>query len=43
MLKLHHASYMARRLSCMPEEMTHLHAYVKRLEAQPAFDKGIKT
>lgn len=40
---LGHACYMARRLRCMPEEMTHLHAYVNRLEARPAFDKGIKT
>ena len=40
---LGHACYMARRLGCMPEEMTHLHAYVKRLEARPAFEKGIKT
>ena len=38
---LGHACYMARRLGCMPEEMTHLHAYVKRLEARPAFVKGI--
>jgi NAD(P)-dependent dehydrogenase (short-subunit alcohol dehydrogenase family) len=40
---LGHASYMARRLGCMPEDMTPLNAYVKRLEARPAFDKGIKT
>ena len=40
---LGHACYMARQLGCMPENMTHLHAYVKRLEARPAFDKGIKT
>jgi len=40
---LGHACYMARRLGCMPEAMTHLHAYVKRLEARPAFQKGIKT
>lgn len=40
---LGHACTMARRLGCMPEEMTHLHAYVKRLEARPAFDKCIKT
>jgi len=38
---LGHACFMARRLGCMPEEMTHLHAYVKRLEARPAFVKGI--
>lgn len=40
---LGHACYTARRLGCMPEDMAHLHAYVKRLEARPAFDKGIKT
>ena len=38
-----HASFMARRLGCMPEEMTHLHGYVKRLEQRPAFLKGIST
>ena len=40
---LGHACHMARRLDCMPEEMTHLHAYMKRLEARPAFAKGIMT
>jgi glutathione S-transferase len=40
---LGHACYMARRLGCMPQEMTHLQAYVKRLEARPAFQKGIKS
>jgi glutathione S-transferase len=40
---LGHACYMARRLGCMPEDMIPLNAYVKRLEARPAFDKGIKT
>ncbi|MFN5513066.1 MAG: glutathione S-transferase family protein [Burkholderiales bacterium] len=39
---LGHACYMSRRLGCMPEEMTHLHAYVSRLETRPAFIKGIK-
>lgn len=38
---LGHACHMARRLGCIPEALTHLHAYVKRLEARPAFDKGI--
>jgi glutathione S-transferase len=38
-----HASYMSRRLGCMPEELTHLHAYVDRLAARPAFAKAIKT
>jgi glutathione S-transferase len=40
---LGHACYMARHLGCMPEDMANLHAYVKRVEARPAFDKGIKT
>lgn len=40
---LGHACYAARRLGCVPEEMTHLHAYVKRVEARPAFVKGIKS
>ncbi len=40
---LGHACYMARRLGCMPEQLTHLHAYVQRVEARPAFQKAIKT
>lgn len=38
---LGHACHMARRLGCIPEALTHLHADVKRLEARPAPDKGI--
>lgn len=38
-----HASFMSRRLGCMPEEMSQLHAYVNRLESRPAFMKGITT
>jgi glutathione S-transferase len=38
-----HASFMSRRLGCMPEEMSQLHAYVNRLESRPAFMKGIST
>lgn len=38
---LGHACYMARRLGCVPAEMPHLLAYVARLEARPAFAKGI--
>ncbi len=38
-----HASFMSRRLGCVPEEMTHLHGYIERLEARPAFVKGIET
>ena len=40
---LGHACFMARRLGCVPDEMTHLHAYVKRLETRPAFERGIAT
>jgi glutathione S-transferase len=39
---LGHACHMARRLGCMPEDMVQWHAYVKRLEARPAYHKGIK-
>ena len=42
-IMLGHACYMARTLGCIPEEMTHLHAYVERVEARPAFQTGIKT
>lgn len=38
-----HASFMSRRLGCMPEEMSQLHAYVNRLESRPAFMNGITT
>ena len=40
---LGHACFMARRLGCVPEEMAHLNAYVRRLEARPAFQKGIES
>ena len=30
-------------LGCMPDNMTHLHAQVKRLQARPAFQTGIQT
>ena len=40
---LGHASYMSRRLGCMPDDMVHLHAYVRRLEARPAFQKAMQT
>jgi glutathione S-transferase len=39
---LGHACYMARQIGCMPGEMTHLQAYVKRVEARPAFQKAIQ-
>ncbi len=40
---LGHACYMARKLGCVPDELGHLRAYVRRLEARPAFDKAINT
>jgi len=36
-----HACYMARRLGCMPDAMSHLHAYVKRLEVRPSFERTV--
>ena len=36
---LGHACYMAR-VGCVPDDMTHLHAYVKRLEARPALRRA---
>ena len=40
---LGHACYIARKLGCVPDELEHLRAYVRRLEARPAFDKAINT
>ncbi len=37
-----HASYLSRRLGCMPDELSNLHAYLKRPEARPAFQKGLQ-
>jgi glutathione S-transferase len=42
-IMLGHAAYMSRRLGCIPESMPDLHAYIKRIEARPAFRKGINT
>ena len=38
---LGHACYMSRWLGCVANEMTHLRSYIERLEARPAFQKGI--
>ncbi len=38
-----HASFMSRRIGCVTEDVPHLHAYIDRLEARPAFQKGIQT
>ncbi len=40
---LGHACYMSQRLGCVTNEMTHLRSYIERLEARPAFQKGINT
>ena len=41
-IMLGHAAFMSNRLGCIPEEMTHLKAYVQRIKDRPAFDKAIK-
>jgi len=38
---LGHAAYMARRLGCVGDDMAHLQGYIERLEARPAFHKGV--
>lgn len=38
-----HASFMSRRIGCVTDDMPHLHAYIDRLEARPAFQKGVQT
>ncbi|MEQ8860940.1 MAG: glutathione S-transferase family protein [Pseudomonadales bacterium] len=38
-----HASFMSRRIGCVTDDMAHLHAYIDRLEARPAFQKGVQT
>lgn len=38
---LGHAAYMSRRLGCVGDDMPHVHRYIERLEARPAFQKGI--
>ena len=42
-IMLGHATFMSRRLGCVPEEMKNVHAYVERIEARPAFQTGITT
>lgn len=38
---LGHAAYMSRRLGCVGDDMPHLQGYIERLEARPAFQKGV--
>jgi len=40
-LMLGHACFMSRRLGCATDDMSHLCAYVDRLEARPAFQKAM--
>jgi len=40
-IMLGHAAFMSNRLGCVPDEMTHLKAYVQRITERPAFDKAI--
>ena len=40
-IMLGHAAFMSNRLGCIPQEMTNLRAYVKRISERPAFAKAI--
>ena len=40
---LGHACFMSRRLGCVADDMTHLQAYVERVEARPAFQKAMSS
>lgn len=40
---LGHAAFLARRFGGMPGELANLHAYVKRLETRPAFQKAVQS
>ena len=42
-IMLGHACFMANRLGCVTDEMTHLKAYVERVAARPAFQKAMNT
>lgn len=42
-IMLGHAMYMSRRLGCVADELSELHAYIERIAARPAFDKAINT
>ena len=42
-IMLGHACYMSRRLGCVSDDMHNLNAYLDRIEARPAFQKGITT
>ena len=40
-IMLGHACFMANRLGCVPDEFTHLKAYVKRVSERPHFQTAI--
>lgn len=40
-IMLGHACFMANRLGCVPEEMSHLEGYVRRIAERPAFQIAI--
>ena len=40
---LGHACFMSRRLGCVTDEMPHLHTYIDRVEARPAFQKAMSS
>ena len=42
-IMLGHACYMSRRLGCVSDDMHNLNAYLDRIEARPAFQKGVST
>jgi glutathione S-transferase len=41
-LMLGHACFMANRMGCVTDEMTHIKDYVERISARPAFKKAIE-
>jgi glutathione S-transferase len=41
-IMLGHACFMSNRLGCVADDMTHLKAYVSRIEARPAFQLAIQ-
>ncbi|MEL6960807.1 MAG: glutathione S-transferase family protein, partial [Pseudomonadota bacterium] len=40
-IMLGHACFMANRMGCVSDEMTHLKGYVERITARPAFQTAI--
>ena len=42
-IMLGHSCFMSNRIGCIGDDLTHLLAYVERIEARPAFQKAINT